>query len=469
MRFAVYKDAMYCASREDVGTMASPSQASKAPIIHKDIPSDSSPLTFPVVVDHDEIPDGGSKAWCAVLGSFLAQFCGFGYASAFGVYQEYYSRVYLSHESPSAISWIGGLSAFFVTAIGPICGLLHDRGYFYLVFVGGAFLQSFSLFMLSLAQPGSYYQVFLAQGIGSGVAQGLMYVPSYAVLSQHFCKRRALVMSIVASGASLGGVVHTIMLNKLVNGPIGFATGVRISAGLVTVLLFISCSLIRTRYEIRHDALPVNTWKAAMKCVTEVPSLLMVTAYLFFQTAYLYPFFYFQLESVQHGLSTSFSFYSLVIVNAASFCGRLSAGVIAHFIGVVDLTIFSTLACAVLLGGMIGLSSMESFIVLGLLYGLLSGMNIAMMAPFMALIATNPSELGVRMGISFAITGFGLLVGSPISGALLTKQYIWWAPALFCAIIAFIGGILFVILRLRITRPPEARRQSLPESLKVNE
>lgn len=73
------------------------------------------------------------------------------------------------------------------------------------------------------------------------------------------------------------------------------------------------------------------------------------------------------------------------------------------------------------------------------------------------------------MGISFAITGFGLLVGSPISGALLTKQYIWWAPALFCAIIAFVGGILFVILRMRITRPSEARRQSLPESLKVNE
>lgn len=271
-------------------------------------------------------------------------------------------------------------------------------------------------------------------------------------------------MSIVASGASLGGVVHTIMLNKLINGPIGFAMGVRISAGLVTGLLFISCLLIRTRYETRHDAPPINTWKAATNCVTEMPSLLMITAFLAFQTAYLYPFFYFQLDSVQHNLGSLFSFYALVIVNTASFCGRFSAGIIAHFIGVVDLTILSTVACAVLLGGMIWLSSMESFIVIGILYGLLSGMNIAMMAPFMALVATDQSELGVRMGISFAITGFGCLVGSPISGALLTQQYIWWAPALFCAIIAFVGGILFIVLRIKVTLPLETRRQSLPES-----
>ncbi|KAI6134749.1 MFS general substrate transporter [Pisolithus croceorrhizus] len=423
--------------------MAPPS-VSKVLVNRNDTPSHSSPLTPPVILERG-IPDGGLEAWCAVLGSFIAQFCGFGYASAFGVYQEYYTREFLSHESSSAISWIGSLSAFLVTAIGPICGPLHDRGHFYLVFVGGALLQSFSLFMLSLAQPGSYYQVFLTQGIGSGIAQGLMYVPSFAILSQHFCRRRALVMSIVASGASLGGIVHTIMLNRLINGPIGFATGVRISAGLVTGLLFISCLLIRTRYETGHVSLPANTWKAAIKCVTEVPSLLMVTAFLFFQTAYLYPFFYFQLDSVRHGLSTSFSFYSLVIVNAASFCGRFSAGFIAHFISVVDLTILSTVACAVLLGGMIWLSSMESFIALGLLYGLLSGMNIAMMAPFMALITTDPSELGVRMGISFAITG----KWSPISGALLTKQYIWWAPALFCAVSC---NIRYVIRHTRPTR-----------------
>ncbi|KAL4073697.1 major facilitator superfamily domain-containing protein [Scleroderma citrinum] len=402
-----------------------------------------SPPASPTV-SVDKIPDGGREAWCTALGSFLAQFCGFGYSFAFGVYQDYYSRRYLPHESPSAISfvlfrlctvWIGGVTAYLVSSIGLICGPLHDRGYFYPVFISGAILQCLSLFMLSLAQPGSYYQIFLAQGVGSGLAQGVMYVPSYAVLSQHFNRRRALVMSIVAAGAPLGGIVHTMMLNKLINGPIGFKTGVLISAGFVTVLLFFSCLLMRTRYRLHPSVPPIGVWKASKKCICDVPFMLMVIGFLLYQTAFLYPFYYFQVDAIKHGLSLSFSFYSLVIVNAGNFCGRTSAGLLSPLIGVPDLAILSTVACGVLLVGMVWLGSVASFAVLGFLYGAFSGMNIAMMAPFMALLTANPSELGMRMGISFFITGVKQIIeGPPISGALLTDRYHWWAPVLFCSV-----------------------------------
>lgn len=84
-------------------------------------------------------------------------------------------------------------------------------------------------------------------------------------------------MPIVASGAALGGIVHTIMLNKLLNGPIGFKAGVRISATFITVLLFLSCVLVRPRYgAVRQEATSVNFWKATKKCFTEVPSLLTI-------------------------------------------------------------------------------------------------------------------------------------------------------------------------------------------------
>ena len=87
-------------------------------------------------------------------------------------------------------------------------------------------------------------------------------------------------MSIVASGAPLGGVVNTIMLNKLLNGPIGFKTGVRISAAFITVLLFLSCILVRTRYSaVRQEATSINFWKATKKCFAEIPSLLTIIGY----------------------------------------------------------------------------------------------------------------------------------------------------------------------------------------------
>ena len=92
-------------------------------------------------------------------------------------------------------------------------------------------------------------QTFLAQGIGLGIAQGMLYVPTLAVISHYFCQRRTLAMSLVASRPSLGAMVHLIMLNSLFNHSVGFANGVRISATFISVLLLIACLLIRTRLE----------------------------------------------------------------------------------------------------------------------------------------------------------------------------------------------------------------------------
>ncbi|KAL4075549.1 MFS general substrate transporter [Scleroderma citrinum] len=381
-----------------------------------------------------EVPDEGLEAWCTLLGSFLGQFCAFGYSNSYGVYQDFYSRHYLSSESSSSISWIGSLNVFLINAVGPISGRLHDRGYFYPVFITGVVLQSLSLFMLSLAQPGCYYQVFLAQGLGSGMAQGLIHVPSYSILSHHFSRRRPLATAIVASGAPLGSIVHTIMLNRLLNGPVGFATGVRISAGFITVLLFVACLLVRPRYPPYHTS-SVNVWKVTKRCIMGVPSLLMITGFLLFQTMLLYPFFYLQTDAIRHGLSTSFSFYSVVILNTGNFCGRLSVGFLTLFLGVIDLITFSTVACAVLLLGMVSLGSVSSFVVLGFLYGVFTGNCIALMPSVVSLLTENPAELGVRMGIRFLGSNqHSLRTGTPISGALLTRRYLWWAPVLFCAV-----------------------------------
>lgn len=67
-----------------------------------------------------------------------------------------------------------------------------------------------------------------------------------AVISHYFVKRRALAMTIVASGSSLGAIIHPIMLNNTL-GSLGFGNAVRASAGLVTGMLSIGCFLMRTR------------------------------------------------------------------------------------------------------------------------------------------------------------------------------------------------------------------------------
>jgi MFS family permease len=84
-----------------------------------------------------------------------------------------------------------------------------------------------SLFMLSLARSGHYYQYLLSQGFGIGIGIGMLFIPSISVVAQYFTRMRAIAMGIVLSGSSLGAIVHTIILNKLLDRPSGFSPAIR--------------------------------------------------------------------------------------------------------------------------------------------------------------------------------------------------------------------------------------------------
>ncbi|KAG2741994.1 MFS general substrate transporter [Suillus brevipes Sb2] len=395
------------------------------------------------VYPESDLPDGGPRAWGTAFGCFLMQFCGFGYISSFGVYQDYYTRIYLANHPPSAISWIGALTTFLTVSVTLISGPLYDRGWFYQLMVVGSLLQSISLFALSFAKPGQFYLAFIVQGVLAGIGMGLTYAPSVAVVSQHFSKKRTLVMSLVTSGTSLGAMIHPIMLNYLLNGTVGFARGVRASAGFVSALLLIACLSMRTR------GLPVPTvgyTTVVRKCSREVFFILTTIGSALFQIGFFFPVFYLQLDSAKHDIDTNFSFYSLVIMNAACFIGRCTAGITAAYTGVLNFMIASTVACSAVIISMIVLSDVASVVVLGLAYGYFSGVYIALLVPLVTVFTPDLSELGARMGISFAF------IGGPISGALLGSQYRWWIPSLFSGIISLVGSLMFVVMRLIIYR-----------------
>lgn len=173
-------------------------------------------------------------------------------------------------------------------------------------------------------------QLFLAQGIGLGIAQGLLYLPSLAIVGHHFTRRRTLVMGIVASGASVGGIVHPIMLNLLFNGRIGFQNGVRISAGMNGALLIIAnIFAFRASSNIQQnessDSQPSKKWYqffrepgyatavigyAHIFASTFFVITVLCRNFLFFLGGY-YPLFYLQLSGITHGVDPTLAFYSV--------------------------------------------------------------------------------------------------------------------------------------------------------------
>lgn len=64
-----------------------------------------------------------------------------------------------------------------------------------------------------------------------------------------------------------------------------------------------------------------------------------------------------------------------VIINAGNFVGRFLAGAALPYVGVIDLTIVTTVICAILITSMAWLGSVASVVILGVLYGLFSGLS----------------------------------------------------------------------------------------------
>jgi MFS family permease len=207
-------------------------------------------------------PEGGLTAWSTVFGGFLVQFVCFGYISSYGVYQDFYVRHYLRNFSTSQIGWIGGVQIFLNFAPGIFAGRLFDRGYFRYLMTASIIIYAVSLFTLSLAHENSYYQIFLTNGVGLGLSSGLTYAAVLALPGHYFKRRRAIAVGMVSSGSAVGGILHPILVNKLVNGPVGFHNAVRISASMNVSLLILAACLMRTRLPPKPKAqeFPVMQW-----------------------------------------------------------------------------------------------------------------------------------------------------------------------------------------------------------------
>ncbi|KAJ6619169.1 major facilitator superfamily domain-containing protein [Mycena sp. CBHHK59/15] len=407
-------------------------------------------------------PEGGLQAWGTVAGAFLVQFCGFGYTTSFGVYQDFYTRDYLTQTSSSAISWIGSINALLLISGGLVSGRLYDRGHFHILLYGGSIFMCFSLFMLSLCKPEKFYQIFLAQGLGVGLGAGAVYVPSVAIVSHYFQKRRSLAMSIVASGSAFGAVIHPIMLNNTLRRHLGFANAVRASAGLISGLQLIACFLMHPRLPPSKTQPPF--WNSLRRFGRDTPYILATAGLSIYTVGFYFPIFYLQLDAVTHGINQTFSFYAVSGLPLFLLMSRpliytlllardherlqfrrptdprlLHAQVRDHEHG------HGSAGCgAVIILCMIALKTIASVVIIGVLYGLCAGVFVTLMAPLLAVLTEDLGELGLRMGVSFAMVGIGGLIGPPMNGALLTEQFLWWRPALFSGLMAFTGFSFFV-------------------------
>ncbi|KAF9228324.1 MFS general substrate transporter [Gyrodon lividus] len=400
-----------------------------------------------------EVVDGGLRAWSTILGGFFVTSSTWGYINAFGVYQDIYTRSHTA--SASNVSWIGSTQLFFLLAAGLPAGKLLDMGYFRYTNIFGSLLYVFSLFMLSLAHPDKYYQVYLSQGLGLGIGAGLLYVPAVAVQAHHWRKKRAFAMGIViTSGSSVGGVFFPIMLNQLFNGSAGFQWGVRASAFVVLGLLVVANLLMNDNLAVQKRAQP----KAPMRTImSDVPYLLSILAAILIDWGIFFPYFYLQLFAILHGVGANVAFYTcyalqLAVMNAAAIPGRIIPGILADRFGPFNIMLPVLVLNAALVFALFGVTATSSTFVFAILYGFSSGAFLTLCAPCTAALARHPNEIGIRFGVAFSLTGLGALTGAPINGALLGQTFPWYKPIIFSGVAVLLGFVCFAVSRQMLVK-----------------
>jgi len=159
----------------------------------------------------DPPPDGGLRAWSQVFVGHLIVTLAWGYPSSFGVFQAYYEETL--PQSPSDISWIGGVQVFILLFISIFSGRAADAGLTRQFVLAGSLLLLLGTFATSWATQ--YWHIFLAQGVCVGVSLGLMWLPSLTLISHYFVRKRVLALTIASTGTSTGGMIFPAMVQHL--------------------------------------------------------------------------------------------------------------------------------------------------------------------------------------------------------------------------------------------------------------
>lgn len=152
------------------------------------------------------------------------------------------------------------------------------------------------------------------------------------------------------------------------------------------------------------------------------------------------PFFYAQVYAIETRVaSENLAFYLLAIMNATSTFGRIIPNFMADQLGPFNVVVPFALATALLCYCFMAISSSAGIIVLMAFYGFFSGAFVSLPpAIIVSLSQKERGKIGTRLGQSFACLAVGVLIGTPIGGAILR------ATGGYDAVWAFAGSTLIV-------------------------
>ena len=325
--------------------------------------------------------------------------------------------------------------------------------------------------LLTMSVSTQYYQLILAEGVCSGLGSSAIFYAGVISVSKRFANRQAFAVGISASGTSLGGIIFPTMVTELLP-RIGFAWTVRAVSLLILVLLFVSIATVWDEPQPQAPASSLTPRPSTNSSITtngkqksaaassphsglvgafSSPAFILTTlSAVLFSLGYFVTLILVVTVAQLRGMPNAV--YSLVILNAASFPGRILPGAFADKFGRYNTMICLTfLSAALTLALYLPGTSVPATLAYCGIFGFTSASMVFLSPSLVYQITDNEMQIGPRIGVMYSFVGLAALVGSPIGGALLESGLQGLGPAMgarwlivFCGVCQALGGLGFL-------------------------
>lgn len=194
----------------------------------------------------DSFPEGGTKAWLTVFGSFSLLVATFGVLTSIGIFQSYWQAHQLSAYTSRDIGWIASVLVFLTLFLAVQVGPLFDRHGPKWLLVGGSV--AYVVCWVLLAECTVYWQFLLCLGVLGGICQAVLVTVAMSVTAHWFERRRGLATGVSMLGSSLGGIGFPFILRAGFEN-VGWAWTMRIMALITGLFCALGVLCIRGRLE----------------------------------------------------------------------------------------------------------------------------------------------------------------------------------------------------------------------------
>ncbi|KAK3383632.1 major facilitator superfamily domain-containing protein [Lasiosphaeria ovina] len=363
--------------------------------------------------DDDAYPEGGLRSWLVVFGCWLAMFASLGLMNVLATFQSYLLTNPASGYNTGTMAWIFSLYTFASFALGLYVGPLFDKYGPRWLILSGTVCLAVSLVLSSLSYE--FWHFLLAFGILSGLSGSMLFTPAVAAIGHFFKERRGFATGVAMTAGSVSGLLFPLVLQRLYV-TVGLAWAVRTLAVICLVATIVANFLVRSRLPPAKIASP----HPDIRIFNNKAFVWTATAAFLLELAIFIPMTYISGYTLSKGFSQAFSFNIVAIINATSVVGRVVGGYWADSLGpfntsvaAVCVSIFACFGILLPAGG-----TKPGIVIFALLFGFASGSNISLVPVSVSRLCTTQAY-GRYYGTCYTVVSMAVLVAVPIASRVV--------------------------------------------------